>query len=344
MPRGVSINIGINTLDTNHYGDSFRTLNSCLKDARDMANLAKKQNFEVFKNNSLPLVGTPKANDVIKAIKSFSGKDPGSTETPLRAGDTLLVTFAGHGSQVADIRSDGTDESEEISGFDQTWCLFDRQILDDELAHLWSLFDEGVRIIFISDSCHGGTVFAMLNFISESNVTAVVTKKNTIAIAEKTKTIIKKSLITAKSINKEGGFRELTEPVFDNPVYRQVKIDLETALTARKLEPGNENATNFKDLIKARIISMTACQDNQKAKDGANSSFNGIFTAALKTIWFGTNHPLPNQPRSFTGNYESFFEKVKTETLRVNPAQEPNRIPPLGIAVPNFETGLPFTI
>ncbi|MCK5168568.1 MAG: caspase family protein, partial [Bacteroidales bacterium] len=48
--------------------------------------------------------------------------------------------------------------SDENDGMDETWCLFDGQLVDDEIANLWSLFPQNVRILVISDSCHSGTI------------------------------------------------------------------------------------------------------------------------------------------------------------------------------------------
>ena len=42
--------------------------------------------------------------------------------------------------------------------YDETWVLYDRQLVDDELYDLWSLFAAKVCIVVFSDSCHSGTV------------------------------------------------------------------------------------------------------------------------------------------------------------------------------------------
>jgi hypothetical protein len=68
----------------------------------------------------------------------------------LQAGDLLLLSFSGHGSQVCDRNLD------EGFGWDETWCLADEEILDDKLAGYWRLFDAGVRIVVVSESCYGG--------------------------------------------------------------------------------------------------------------------------------------------------------------------------------------------
>ena len=62
------------------------------------------------------------------------------------------MSYSGHGGQVPDTLGDEDD------GMDETWCLYDGQLLDDELRRLWGEFEAGVRILVISDSCHSGTV------------------------------------------------------------------------------------------------------------------------------------------------------------------------------------------
>ena len=65
-------------------------------------------------------------------------------------------TYSGHGGQVDDVNGDEDD------ALDETWVLWDRQLIDDELFSLWSQFAPGVRITMLSDSCHSGTVLRMI--------------------------------------------------------------------------------------------------------------------------------------------------------------------------------------
>jgi hypothetical protein len=59
---------------------------------------------------------------------------------------------ARHGGQVPDTNGDEPDRK------DETWVLYDRQLVDDELYKLYSGFQSGVRILVLSDSCHSGRV------------------------------------------------------------------------------------------------------------------------------------------------------------------------------------------
>ena len=47
---------------------------------------------------------------------------------------------------------------EEVDRQDETWCLWDGQLIDDELYLELSRFAAGVRVLVLSDSCHSGTV------------------------------------------------------------------------------------------------------------------------------------------------------------------------------------------
>ncbi len=70
----------------------------------------------------------------------------------LKTGDLFFLTYSGHGGQVPDVTGEEPDKQ------DETWCLYDGQLIDDELYFELSRFAAGVRILVLSDSCHSGTV------------------------------------------------------------------------------------------------------------------------------------------------------------------------------------------
>jgi uncharacterized caspase-like protein len=70
----------------------------------------------------------------------------------LSDGDIFFMTVSSHGGQVPDPNSDEPD------GLDETWCLYDGQLLDDELSYALAAFAAGVRVLVVSDSCHSGSV------------------------------------------------------------------------------------------------------------------------------------------------------------------------------------------
>ena len=67
--------------------------------------------------------------------------------------DSVVITFAGHGSRLPD---DGGDEQD---AYDECWCPHDlNPITDDEIRLLLRTRPLGVPCVVISDSCHSGTV------------------------------------------------------------------------------------------------------------------------------------------------------------------------------------------
>jgi hypothetical protein len=71
----------------------------------------------------------------------------------LAAGDLFLLTYWGHGGQVPD-----RNDELESDRADETWLLYNRQLVDDELFALWAKFQLGVRMLVLSDSSHSGSV------------------------------------------------------------------------------------------------------------------------------------------------------------------------------------------
>ncbi len=143
MAKGISVHIGLNHVDPKHYQGWDGALNACVADANDMCALAKKKGFI---GNTL-LLNEQATAAVLTAALQDAAKQ-------LSKGDILLLTYSGHGGQVRDTNGDEKDNDR----MDETWVLFDREFIDDELYSLWSKFKPGVRILVLSDSCHSGTV------------------------------------------------------------------------------------------------------------------------------------------------------------------------------------------
>lgn len=148
---GMSLHIGINYLNKkcypleppspDHPDGWYGFLESCEYDAEAMCELAKRKRFDATALLTESATAENVRNEIQRAAKT------------LKSGDIFFLTYAGHGGQVPDRSRD-----EKKDRLDETWCLYDRQFLDDELFALYSEFDPGVRILILSDSCHSGTV------------------------------------------------------------------------------------------------------------------------------------------------------------------------------------------
>ncbi len=77
--------------------------------------------------------------------------------------DTIIFTYAGHGSQMPELvagdEGDGLDEFLQLPGFDRSRTAeTDHEIIVDNEMNAWFAEAEakGIRVLFVSDSCHSG--------------------------------------------------------------------------------------------------------------------------------------------------------------------------------------------
>jgi hypothetical protein len=140
LPQGISIHVGLNGVDPDQYEGWDGKLNACEADANDMEAIAKGHGFETHKL----LTAEATAEALTSVFDDAAGK--------LKTGDILLMSYSGHGGQVPDTNGDEDDH------MDETWVLYNRQVVDDELYAFWAKCAPGVRIVLFSDSCHSGTV------------------------------------------------------------------------------------------------------------------------------------------------------------------------------------------
>ncbi|MCB0569337.1 MAG: caspase family protein, partial [Phaeodactylibacter sp.] len=138
--KGYSLHLGVNRADQNHY-NGLPELSCCINDAELMQDIARRYGYE----RSMLLCNEQATSERLTEILREYSRE-------LEPGDILLLSYSGHGGQVEDLDSDEADAR------DETWCLYDRQFLDDELYQALALFKEGVRVLVFSDSCHSGTM------------------------------------------------------------------------------------------------------------------------------------------------------------------------------------------
>jgi len=278
MAKGMALAIGLNSVDPQHYAGWSGPLTACEADANDMADIARASAMPV--TTLLTRAATRAA--VLTGIAAASQQ--------LKKGDLFFLTYSGHGGQVRDLNDDEPDLE------DETWCLFDGQLLDDELYAALGQFLDGVRVLVLSDSCHSGTVIKAAYY--------------------------RGTLMT----------RGMTLVSEDPPKFRAMPPDAALA-TYRKNRQFYDDLQKKvrKDAIsqvKASAVLISGCQDNQLSADGI---FNGLFTGTLLRVWddgrfVGDYHRLhdaivermpPDQTPNFfrVGPFDNTFEAMKPFTL-----------------------------
>lgn len=311
--RGLSIHIGVNRIDPAHYGTAG-VLHGCENDARAMEALARAQGFEP----RMLLTTEATSAQVLAAI--------GDAARTLRTGDILFLTYAGHGAQVPDL--DNEDEDRQ----DETWCLYDRMVLDDELYAAWGSFAPGVRIVLLSDSCHSGTISrllaretAILKEIYYANVAAPAPTRDIgevrgVRAFLSSLPLPRTSVAPSGTRGVDGGAvltRNLPQAYLPGIVqdhrelYRSAKAD-----AARSAG------------VQATVVTISGCQDNQLSQE---SGGRGLFSTTLESVWAGG---------AFQGDYRGLHSGI---VGRMPPTQTPN-LTVVGAPNPAFQAQRPFTI
>jgi hypothetical protein len=234
VPQAISIHVGLNEVDPKHYQGWNGKLVACEFDANDMEKLASERGFDSEKL----LTKQATAEALTSALKKASQK--------LASGETLLLTYSGHGGQVPDANGDEKDR------MDETWVLYNRQMVDDELYSLFGTFKPGVRIAIFSDSCHSGTV-------AKDAMDAVGPDR------------------MARSVNGGDSQQPRAKGMPDEVVRSVYEANKDEYDEIQKSLPPFDKAN-----IGASVILTSGCQDNQTSLDGDK---NGLFTQTLLEVW-----------------------------------------------------------
>jgi len=285
-------------VDSGHYKDEegkpwSGDLTSCEADALDMAEIAKAKGF------TITTILTKQATNsrVIKKIEKAAKE--------LEAGDIFMISYSGHGGQVPDQNGDEIDLDDILADeTDETWCLYDGELIDDTLYSLWGKFKDGVRILVFSDSCHSGTITKMANFESKLNMT----KTNE---------------------DKDGNKYRFLPTSVAQKTYRNNKVHYDNIMN--NIDSKDARGEN----VKASVILFSGCQDNQLSLDG---SFNGYFTGQLKKVWQNGNFK-----KSYKKFYKAIVNGLPPNVVAMKENQTPNYFK-VGKPNIQFEHQLPFTI
>jgi len=270
--KAISLHIGLNAVSGGAYGGWTGPLAACEFDANDMAAIAKSKGM---KSTVLLTKKGTRAN----ALSGIRG-----AAKALRAGDLFFLTYSGHGGQVPDINGEEADKK------DETWCLYDGQLIDDELYFELSRFAAGVRILVLSDSCHSGTV------------TREAPPANT---DPNRRPKLMPEAVAMRTYREHKAFYDKLQRDVAEAAGKPV-VDPDTAL-AQVAISGRLSAIVSK--FNPAVILISGCQDNQTSMDGDH---NGAFTEQLLKTW---------NNGAFTGNYASFHARIKA---RMPPSQSPN--------------------
>ena len=289
-PRGIALHLGLNAVSAAAYAGWDGPLAACEFDANDMAAIARRQGMKAT------VLLTKKAT---RARMLAALRGPART---LKSGDFFFITITGHGGQVPDSSGDESDKR------DETWCLYDGQLIDDELYFELSRFKAGVRILMLSDSCHSGTVARELAPPPPPPGQRV--KLMPESVARRTYQEHQAFYDKLQADVAAAARKTFTDP---DAALAQVGAAAEATALVGKFNPA--------------VVLISGCQDNQTSMDGDH---NGAFTEQLLKIW---------DAGGFKGDYNAFHARIRSGMPR---SQSPNLFV-LGRAA-SFLKQKPFTV
>lgn len=135
MERGISIHIGVNR----PASMTSEPLSECEDAAWRMSGIAFQAGYE----NSHLLRGPAATREAVCDLLDRVTRS-------LLPGQTLFVSFSGHGAHTKNTRNN------ERHGLDETWCLHDTDLVDEDLVNFWTQLREGTRALVVSESCYSG--------------------------------------------------------------------------------------------------------------------------------------------------------------------------------------------
>jgi metacaspase-1 len=294
--KAMSLHIGLNTVDPQHYGGWSGPLAACEFDANDMAAIARARGIDAPK---LLLTRAATRKAVLAGLRAAA--------KALQAGDLFFLSYSGHGGQVADVSGDEDDDKQ-----DETWCLYDSQLIDDELYFELSHFAAGVRILVLSDSCHSGTV----------------TRARPVGNAAPPPGMRAKLMppdVALRVYAQHQRFYDMLQKDLAQKAGRASLEDPDAVLATLSVQGGRVQSVARK--IEAAVILISGCQDNQVSLDGDH---NGAFTGTLRQVW---------NNGKFSGTHAALHARV---VAAMPPSQTPNLflLGPAGA----FVAQQPFTV
>lgn len=142
MPLAISIHIGVD--DPGRDCCSGEVVDGMESTAAEMARLAAGEKFNV----RATLTGAGATHEAVTTTLRAAADELNAD----REGNGILfLSFSGHGCQTG-----GLTTIRESDRLNETWCLSDRSISDDEVHDLLKAFKNGIRILVITESCHSG--------------------------------------------------------------------------------------------------------------------------------------------------------------------------------------------
>ena len=237
--QAMSLHIGLNCVDPHAYAGWTGELCACEADALALAEVASRQGFAT----RTLLTQRATRQGVLQQVRRAAGR--------LEDGGFFWISYSGHGGQVPDRNGDERDK------LDETWCLHDGQLIDDELTAELAGFGRGVRVLVTTDCCHSG----------------IVARAHPTGSAQPLRLRMMPPMVAQRTYEEHKAFYDRLQRT--PSMKRAVPADPDEALArVTAVSPTTPPVTSFD----AAVVFLAGCHDNQLAGEGDEF---GVFTEHL---------------------------------------------------------------
>jgi len=247
-----------------------------------------------------PHISTATRNGVLSAVRSAAKK--------LKGGDFFFLTYSGHGGQIDDVSGEEDDK-------DETWCLYDGQLIDDELYCELSRFEAGVRVLVLSDSCHSGTV---------TRAAYQPTAQPAGFVGPTWRSKMMPPSVAMRTYRNNMKFYDALQRNVAKNAGKTLEADPDTMLGRIAV---SSRLTAIAEGFNPAVILISGCQDNQTSMDGDH---NGAFREQLLQVWNN-------------GDYKGTYAKLHAAIRARMPATQSPNLFTLGDSA-KFVRANPFSV
>lgn len=133
--KRLGLHFGLNLVDASAYGGWPGYLHACCADATGLAAAMARAGFETRAFYNLD-ANIPRLRRELE-----------EAAVRLESGDSLVLTFSGHGAR---------ESGWSLLGYQESLCFYNGPVADLELLGALAQFTAGVRVLVILDACHSG--------------------------------------------------------------------------------------------------------------------------------------------------------------------------------------------
>jgi hypothetical protein len=155
------------------YKGTRSELHGCINDTKNLKKFLLTHGYKeediVMLNDETGVESLPTKLTILKAIDKIISEADENTD--------LVIQYSGHGTHTRDRTGDEEDNE------DECLCALDGIIIDDELRKLVNKLKKGARLLFLSDSCHSGSILDLQTCytidLSDDDRSKFTARKNT---------------------------------------------------------------------------------------------------------------------------------------------------------------------